>query len=68
MVKLNNFIRTIILLAFCFMYKMVLADVFTAVVKLEFLIKVEQKMVDALGKYMVESMDAGDQVPDSIVT
>lgn len=47
---------------------MVLADVFTAVVKLEFLIKVEQKMVDALGKYMVESMDAGDQVPDSIVT
>ena len=60
--------QIICIFAAFFLFKAVLSDVFTAVIKMECFVKEEKKMLDALGRYVVESLEAREDVPDSVVT
>lgn len=67
MSKLSCLIKTVHILAFSGLIRIVFSDVFTAVVKLEYLIKVETRMINALGIYVEDSLDV-DDIPESVVT
>ena len=51
-----------------FLTKAVVSDWFTAVVKLEHLIIVEEKMITALERFVDETEQTKERVPDSIST
>ena len=57
---------------FIFLQSMVLkstvSDVFTAVIKLEYLARVEERMLDALDTYTKDARQANQDVPDSVLT
>ena len=55
-----------LILTFSGLIRLVFSDVFTAVVKLEYLIKVETRMINALGIYVEDSLDVHD-IPESVM-
>ena len=67
MVSPMNSVQVICILGVSLLLKAVIADVFTAVIKMECLVKVEKKMLNALDVYIEESQKAKEVVPESIV-
>ena len=67
MVSPMNSMLVICILGFSLLLKVVVADVFTAVIKMECLVKVEKKMLNALDVYIEESQRAREVVPESVV-
>ena len=62
-----NSMQVMCILGFSLLLKAVVADVFTAVIKMECLVKVEKKMLNALDVYIEESQKAKEAVPESVV-
>ena len=61
-------LRVFVVFACSFLFKAVVSDWFTAVVKLEHLIIVEEKMIYALERYVDASAEAKENVPGSVKT
>ena len=60
--------RVFVAFAVSFLINNVVSDWYTAVVKLEHLIIVEEKMISALERFVEESEQAKERVPDNINT
>ena len=59
---------TICLFLLSLVLKSTVSDVFTAVIKLEYLARVEERMLDALDTYTKDARQANQDVPDSVLT
>ena len=59
---------TIFLFLLSMVIKTTVSDVFTAVIKLEYLARVEERMLDALDTYTKDARQANQDVPDSVLT
>ena len=59
---------TIFIFLLSLVLKTTVSDVFTAVIKLEYLARVEERMLDALDTYTKDAREANQDVPDSVLT
>ena len=59
---------TIFIFLLSLVLKTTVSDVFTAVIKLEYLARVEERMLDALDTYTKDARQANQDVPDSVLT